>query len=75
MQGALTVDQLARHNDGLKRKILCTVFKHKWTKAYVARVKSNHRTALCELQTCERCKRFKIGKILKERLNRKERRR
>lgn len=74
MQGAVTMDQLARFNDSQKVKILC-LFRHKWTKAYMARVKTSHRTALCELQTCERCKRFKIGKVLKQRLNRAERRR
>ena len=75
MQGALTLDQLARFNDSQKRSIRCAVFGHKWDKTFHARVKGKNVTSICELKSCDRCKRYKIGKIVKKRLNREERRR
>lgn len=74
--GALTIDQLAKFNDSQKPSIWCAIFGHSWeAKSFGARVSTRQGMSLCELKTCARCKRYKIGKILKKRLNRAERRR
>lgn len=75
VKDALTIKQLASFNDSQKRKFKCMIFGHRWAKPYQARVKGNKGTHICELKSCDRCKRFKIGKIIKKNLNRAARRR
>jgi len=71
----LSLDKLARFNDSQKRSFRCMIFGHDWSKTYGARVKGKQGVSLCELKSCSRCQRYKIGKILKKKLNRQERRR
>ena len=76
MNGGLTIDKLARFNDSQKKSFRCMIFGHSWgDKSFGARINTRQGASLCELKSCARCKRYKIGKIIKNKLNRKERRR
>lgn len=74
-QNSVTIEQLKRHNDGQGVSLFCMFFRHKWSEKYFVRVKGGHGTHLCEVHECTRCGRYKIGEVLKKKLNRASRRR
>ena len=73
MKQVLTLHDIAVHNDRQPKKIICRL-KHDWGEEKMSRVKDRQGVHLCGLQICDRCGRLKISQVIKNRLNRSERR-